>query len=121
MQRSESLPFVNEGDTPMPETIGSSRETESAASRQSSRLAQADETEQLVLTISAATGEVVKIERVDKVGKRDELSEEECLKLAGEDEVEEIEGALEEAFEAGVAGALGEDENDEDEDEHDEV
>ena len=45
--------------------------------------------------------------RLDKAGKRQELTEEECAKLAGQDEVEEIEAALEEAFEAGVAVVLG--------------
>jgi len=99
----------------MPETTGSSREVESPTSRREpSRLAP-EETEQLVVTIGATSGEVVKVEKVDKAGKRDELSQEECLKLAGEDEVDEIEAALEEAFEAGVAGALGEEgENDDD-------
>ena len=53
-------------------------------------------------------GEIVKVEKVDKAGKRQELTEEECAKLAGQDEVEEIEAALEEAFEAGVAVVLGE-------------
>ena len=60
-------------------------------------------------TFGATTGDVVKIEKIDKTGKRDELSEKECATLAGEDEVDEIEAALEEAFEAGIAGALSED------------
>jgi hypothetical protein len=63
----------------------------------------AEEIEQLVVTFNAAMGEIVKVEKVDKAGKRQELTEEECAKLAGQDEVEELEGALEEAFEAGVA------------------
>ena len=108
----------------MRETTGSSRDAESTTSRREpSRSAQAEETEQLVVTIAAATGEVVKIEKIDKAGKRGDLSEGDCLKLAGEDEVEEIEAALEEAFEAGIAGALREeDETDDDEvDEVDEV
>ncbi len=62
-----------------------------------------DEIEQLVVTFNAAMGEIAKVEKVDKAGKRQELTEEECAKLAGQDEVEEIEAALEEAFEAGVA------------------
>jgi len=66
-----------------------------------------DEIEQLVVTFSAAMGEIAKVEKVDKAGKRQELTEEECAKLAGQDEVEEIEAALEEAFEAGVAVVLG--------------
>jgi hypothetical protein len=85
--------------------------------REPSRFGQNEETEQMVVTIGATTGDVVKIEKIDKTGKRDELSEEECAKLAGEDELEEIEAALEEAFEAGIAGALREDDDDELDDE----
>jgi hypothetical protein len=76
----------------------------------------AEEIEQLVVTFNAAMGEIVKVEKVDKAGKRQEFTEEECAKLAGQDEVEEIEGALEEAFEAGVAVVLG----DEDAEDYDE-
>jgi len=89
---------------------------ESPGSRRE-RLGQNEETEQMVLTIGATTGDVVKIEKIDKAGKRDEVSEEDCAKLAGEDEVEEIEAALEEAFEAGIAGALSEDDEDDLDDE----
>jgi len=67
-----------------------------------------EEEQQLVVTISPAIGRIVKIEKLDHTGKRQEVAEEEWAKLAGEDEVEEIESALEEAFEAGVAGVLGE-------------
>ncbi len=63
--------------------------------------------EQLVVTFNATMGEIVKLEKVDKAGKREELSEEDCARLAGEDEVEEIEAALGQAFEAGVALVLG--------------
>ena len=94
----------------------SSRESP-ASKRDPSRLGQNEETEQMVLTIGATTGDAVKIEKIDKSGKRDELSEEDCAKLAGEDEVEEIEAALEEAFEAGIAGALSEDDEDDLDDE----
>ena len=66
------------------------------------------EEEQLSVTINPTMGRIVKVEKVDKAGKRQELAEEEWAKLVGEDEVEEIEGAIEEAFEAGVAGVLGE-------------
>src|SRR6476660_439727 len=63
--------------------------------------------EQLVVTFNAAMGEIVMLEKVDKAGKREELTEEDCASLAGEDEVEEIEAALGQAFEAGVALVLG--------------
>ena len=66
----------------------------------------AEEEQQVVVTINS--GRIVKVEKVDKSGKRQELAEEDLTKLAGEDELEEIESSLEEAFEAGVAVALGE-------------
>jgi len=97
-------------------SIESPSTRESPGSRRE-RLGQNEETEQMVLTIGATTGDVVKIEKIDKAGKRDEVSEEDCAKLAGEDEVEEIEAALEEAFEAGIAGALSEDDEDDLDDE----
>jgi hypothetical protein len=74
----------------------------------------ADEEQQLVVTINPAMGGIVRVERVDKAGKRQELAEEEWAKLVSEDEVEEIETGLEEAFEAGIAVVLG-DAYDEDE------
>ena len=78
----------------------------------------AEQIEQLVVTFNAAIGEIVKVERVDMAGKRHELSSQECAKLAGLDEVEEVEAALEESFQAGFAAALGEeDEEDEDDEE----
>src|SRR4029078_12566469 len=80
----------------------------------------AEEEEQLVVTFNAAMGEIVKVEKVDKAGKRQELTEEECAKLAGRDEVEEIEAALEEAFEAGVAVVVGDDDKEDAEDDDDE-
>jgi hypothetical protein len=64
--------------------------------------------EQLVVTINPAIGRIVKVEKLDKTGKHQEVSEDSWAKLVGEDEVEEIEAALDEAFEAGVAGVLGE-------------
>src|SRR5262245_34444893 len=77
--------------------------------------------EELLVTINPAMGRIVKVEKADKSGKRQELAAEEWAKLVGEDEVDEIETALEEAFEAGVAGVLGEEyEVDEEGDEDDE-
>ena len=79
----------------------------------------AEEEQQVLVTINS--GRIVKVEKIDKSGKRQELAEEDLTKLAGEDELEEIESSLEESFEAGVAVALGEeydvDEADEDEEE----
>jgi len=66
------------------------------------------EIEQLVVTINPAMGGIVRVEKIDKAGKHEELSEEECGKLVGEDEVEEIQAALDEAFEAAVVSVIGE-------------
>src|SRR5262247_2413835 len=98
--------------TSMDKSIETASRESTASKREPSRFASTEETEQMVVTIGATTGDVVKVERIDKAGKRDELSDEECTKLAGEDEVDEIEAALEEAFEAGIAGALSEDDED---------
>jgi hypothetical protein len=68
----------------------------------------ASEQEQLVLTINAPMGKIVRVEKIDKAGKHQELAEEEWTKLVGDDDGEDIEVALEEAFEAGIAAVLGE-------------
>ena len=78
------------------------------------------EDEQLMVTINPAMGGIVRVERIDKAGKRQELVEEELAKLVGEDEVDEIEAALEEAFEAGIAVVLGDTYEDEEAYEDDE-
>jgi hypothetical protein len=70
-------------------------------------------TEQLVITIESPAGRIVRVERiVDESGARQELSAEELVKLAGQNEVEELDAALEEAFETGAAAALAEDDED---------
>jgi len=66
-----------------------------------------EEIRQLVVTINPAMGGIVKVEKIDKAGKHEELSEEECGKLVGEDEVEEILAALDEAFEAAIVSVIG--------------
>jgi hypothetical protein len=87
--------------------------------REKPRTAAADETEQLLVTLSAATGEIVKVEKLDPGGKRHELSDGEYAALAVDDETDEIEAALEEAYAAGVGDALGEDDEDGADDEED--
>jgi hypothetical protein len=76
----------------------------------------ASEQEQVMMTIDLPMGKIVKVEKIDKAGKRHELAEEEWAKLVSNDEVEDIEVALEEAFEAGIAAVLGERYEDEGED-----
>jgi hypothetical protein len=67
-----------------------------------------EEMKQLVVTINPAIGGIVKVEKIAKAGKREELSDEECARLVGEDEVDEIQDAIEEAFEAAVMSVIGE-------------
>src|SRR5262245_48654962 len=78
------------------------------------------EEEQWVVTINPAMGRIVRVEKIDKAGKHEELSEEECGRLVGEDEVEEIQAALDEAFEAAVVSVIGEEDQAEGEYEDDE-
>jgi len=79
-----------------------------------------EEMAQLVVTINPAVGGIVKVEKIDKAGKQQELSEEECGRLVGEDEVEEIQAALDEAFEAAVVSVIGKDDQAEGENDDDE-
>jgi hypothetical protein len=79
----------------------------------------ASDQDQFVVTIDKPLRRIVAVDRIDKAGKRQELAEEEWAKLVGDDEVEDIEVALEEAFEAGIAAALGEEYDDDEADEND--
>jgi len=63
---------------------------------------------QFVTTINTTTRKIVRVEKVDKSGKRQELAEEDWAKVIGDREVESIESAMEEAFEARVAAVFGE-------------
>ena len=60
----------------------------------------------MVVTINPAMGGIVKVEKIDKAGRHEELSEEEWPSLLGEDEVDEIQNAIEEAFEAVVMSVI---------------
>jgi hypothetical protein len=73
-----------------------------------------------MVTINTPMGKIIRVEKIDKAGKRQEFGEEEWAKLVGEDEEEEIEVALEEAFEAGIAAVLGEEYEDDEAEEDDE-
>jgi hypothetical protein len=75
---------------------------------------------ELVVTINAQMGKIVRVEKIDKAGKRHELADEEWPGLVGDDELEDIEVGLEEAFEAGMAAVLGEEFEDDEADEDDE-
>lgn len=79
-----------------------------------------EEMKQLVVTIDPAVGGIIKVETIDTAGKHEELSDEESARLVGEDEVEEIQDALEEAFEAAVMSVIGEEDQTERENEDEE-
>ena len=89
--------------------------------REKARSEAAEETQQLIFTMNAATGAVIKIEKIDPSGKRGEVPKEETVALAGKDNLHEIEAALDEAFEAGISSVLepgsGEEQLDETEEE----
>ena len=85
--------------------------------RPSPKTSTSDETEQLVLTLNPAKGEVLKVERLDRNGQRHELSEDEISGLAGKDDAEDLEAALEEAYGGGILDLLGEEDEEEDEEE----
>jgi hypothetical protein len=94
----------------MSESKGSPKDAESSAARRgASKSAKDGDTEQLVLTLSVATGEIVKVEKIDPSGQRHELTDDEFAELAIDDVTDELEAALEDAYETGVVDALGED------------
>jgi hypothetical protein len=109
------------GDT----KVGDSRDKENAPDQLASkrppppaRSTPPEDTVQIVLTLSASKGEVLKVETLSRSGQRSDISDEDFAALAGEDETEELGVAIEEAYSAGIVDALGEeDEEEEDEDE----
>jgi hypothetical protein len=72
------------------------------------------QTEQIIFTRNAFTGDLLNIETIDAAGKRTELPREEALKIAGEDEIGELDAALDAAFEEGVSMVLQETADDDD-------
>ena len=68
---------------------------------------------QLIFTRDSASGAITRIEKVDDRGLTNDLTQDECLQIAGEDEVEELNAALDAAFEAGMLDVLGEDDSEE--------
>jgi len=68
---------------------------------------------QIVVTLSGETGEITKIEKFETTGRRSELSSQEFLELADEDDADEIEAVVDEVYRTAVADAMGEEEDDE--------
>jgi len=71
-------------------------------------------TEQIIFTRNASTGDMLAIETIDATGKRTELPRAEAVKIAGEDEIGELDSALDAAFEEGVSVVLQEPTDDDD-------
>jgi hypothetical protein len=66
----------------------------------------AEEMAELVFTVKANTGAIVKVEKIDSHGKPAEITNEELITLVGEDSLHDIETALDEAFETGITTVL---------------
>lgn len=69
-------------------------------------------TEQFIITRNVVTGDIVSVETVDSSG-RAVISDEAARKLVGDDEFEELDGALNEAFDGGVTMLLDDSDDDE--------
>jgi hypothetical protein len=87
-------------------TDGPREKEQPAPKHEPARFAAGDGTEQIIFTIRAPAGEVVKVEKIDVGGNRRDLSKEEIAGLVGKSEENEIEDALDEAFEAGIRSLL---------------
>ena len=87
-------------------------EREPSASKRPAPTPAATETmDEFVVSLNPATHDVVKVERLGRAGQRQELSEQESAELAGGDELDDVLGAVQEAYEAGVAQGLDEDDD----------
>jgi len=93
--------------TPPEVPKGGPREKEQPAPKHDpARHAAGEGIEQIIFTMRSATGEVVKVEKVDAGGNHHEVSKEEIAGLVSKNEMSEIEDALDEAFEAGICSLL---------------
>ena len=93
--------------TPPEVPKGGPRENDHRPSKHDpARHATGDGTEQIIFTTRSATGEVVKVEKVDAGGNHHEVSKEEIAGLVSKNEMSEIEDALDEAFEARIRSLL---------------
>lgn len=80
-------------------TAPEGRKPKAAASRTTEQPASVDF---VTLTVDAATGRIVGVERVDAAGVRHELSEEDRTRLAAREAKATLEHIVEQAFEAGI-------------------
>jgi hypothetical protein len=70
------------------------------------RVRAAEETAELVFTVNANTGAIVKVEKIDSHRSRAEITNEELIALADKDSLHDIETVLDEAYEAGISSVL---------------
>jgi hypothetical protein len=63
---------------------------------------------QLVITLKAASGEIEKIEHLESTGKRRDVSAAEFKTLAGTDDMDDVCGAIEDAYAAGIRDGVDE-------------
>ena len=80
---------------------------ETAASSERRQKPSATQPELFTITFDAGTGEVVRFERIDANGVRQDLSESDRARLAAEGNEGRLGGILEQAFEAGISCVLG--------------
>jgi len=81
------------------------RETQASSERK--QKPSATQPELFTITFNAGTGEVVRFERIDANGVRQDLSESDRARLAAEENEGRLGGILEQAFEAGISCVLG--------------
>src|SRR5215470_4933600 len=81
------------------------RETQGSSERK--QKPSATQPELFTITFNAGTGEVVRFERIDANGVRQDLSESDRARLAAEENEGRLGGILEQAFEAGISCVLG--------------
>jgi hypothetical protein len=82
-------------------------ERETQASSERKQKPSATQPELFTITFDAGTGEVIKFERIDPNGVRQDLSESDRARLATEKNEGRLGGILEQAFEAGISCVLG--------------
>jgi hypothetical protein len=73
--------------------------------------------EQLLVTLDAATHDVLRLEKLASNGQPQDLSEHDWAELTDPDRVDDIIDAVQDAYEAGVADGLGESDAEDDVDE----
>jgi hypothetical protein len=80
---------------------------EPQASSERKQKSSATQPELFTITFDAGTGKVVKFERIDANGNRQDLSETDRARLVAEKSEGRLGGILEQAFEAGISCVLG--------------